>query len=540
VDNVFPCKRGKRNVLVRGLKANIALNIAVFLLIAGFGANLVTAYIYHGLLLKAEDRRARDMLDGLAVFAFPMLKKTASGPLPAGYEGQMPWNKPWIVNFMVFDTAGRTVFRHLGDTGFQALMRELAAGALKGRAVIQKRVGYHWHLTGPRYDFLLTAIRLEKGSRPAGACVLLTSLAHVNRQLDRYQKGIFFYILINTFILTLVALYRLFKIYLRPVDRLVGQAEKYSDDEEPLFAVRREDNELGRLSSALNSMLKRIAQDKQKLRETVVRLEEANRSLKEAQQEMVRAEKMASVGRLAAGIAHEIGNPIGIVLGYLELLKDGDLEAQERAEFLLRAEEEIQRINRIIRQLLDLARPAATGTGKVAVLQVLKDLISILAAQPMMSGIEISSRLDARADQVAADEEQLRQVFLNLFLNAADAIAEKGGKGQGRIQVAARNVSPAGSCARSGNAALQLVIEISDNGAGIREEDLANVFDPFFSTKAPGKGTGLGLAVSYMIIQQLGGSIRIAGRAGSGSTATVVLPVAGQDVSGPKGGEKPV
>ncbi len=514
-------------MLVRGLKANIALNIAVFLLIAGFGANLVTAYIYNGLLLKAENRRALDMLRGLSVFAFSMAEKRALNPLPPGYQGQMPWSKPWIVNFMVVDSGGRTVFKDIGDGSFQGQMLKMAAEALSHRTVVQKRIGYHWHLTGPRYDLLMSAIRLEQGSRPAGACVLLTSLADVNQRLGSYQKGVFFYILINTFVLTLVALYRLFKIYLRPVDRLVQQAEKYSDDEQPLFAVRREDNELGRLSLALNSMLKRIAQDKRRLKDTVVRLEQANRSLKEAQQEIVRAEKMASVGRLAAGIAHEIGNPIGIVLGYLELLKAGDLKTDEQAEFLSRAEEEIQRINRIIRQLLDLARPAASGAGKVAVIRVLQDLISILAPQPMMSGIRIDSRFEARADHVTADEEQLRQVFLNLFLNAADAIAEKGAKGQGRITVVARNDSHSSETRK--NSGVDLVIEISDNGAGIRKEDLANVFDPFFSTKAPGKGTGLGLAVSYMIVQQMGGSIEVSSREGIGSTIKITLPVLAVD-----------
>ncbi len=514
-------------MLVRGLKANIAFNIALFLLIAGFGANLVTAYVYHGLLLKAEDRNARDLLDGLAVFAVPMLGKTALGPLPAGYEGPLPWNKSSIVNFMVYDASGRPVFKHLGDTGFQVEMLRMAAAVLKGKTTIQKRLGYHWHLTGPRYDFLISAARIEKNGQAAGACVLMTSLAGVNRQLGRYQKGVFFYILINTFILTLVALYRLFKIYLRPVDRLVQQAEKYSDDEDVLFAVRREDNELGRLSSALNTMLNRIAQDKQRLRATVASLEEANRNLKEAQEEIVRAEKMASVGRLAAGIAHEIGNPIGIVLGYLEMLKAGELEEQERSEFLERAEEEIQRINRIIRQLLDLARPVTAGRGKVAVLQVLRDLTSILTTQPMMAGIEIRSRFEARCDLVAADEEQLRQVFLNLLLNAADAIAENQEKEKGEIEIVVKNDPPQGACAGDGTADLRLVIEIRDNGAGISEENLENVFDPFFSTKAPGKGTGLGLAVSYMIIQQLGGSIRISSREGVGSTVLLTLPVIG-------------
>ena len=136
------------------------------------------------------------------------------------------------------------------------------------------------------------------------------------------------YILFNTAVLTLIGIYRIFQIYLRPIERMVNQAESYGDEEDFFFSFRREDNELNRLSKSLNRMLGRIAGDRQKLQENVASLAKANTDLKIAQNEIVQAEKMASIGRLAAGVAHEIGNPIGIVLGYLDLLRQRRLRCR--------------------------------------------------------------------------------------------------------------------------------------------------------------------------------------------------------------------
>ena len=126
------------------------------------------------------------------------------------------------------------------------------------------------------------------------------------------------YIIVNLVILVFIGIYRISKLYLQPLSRLAKRAEEYKENDDLIFSVRRQDNELNRLSKALNSMLKRISEDKQKLRSTVQSLEKANLELKKVQKEIIRAEKLASVGRLSAGIAHEIGNPIGIIIGYLE------------------------------------------------------------------------------------------------------------------------------------------------------------------------------------------------------------------------------
>jgi signal transduction histidine kinase len=312
-------------------------------------------------------------------------------------------------------------------------------------------------------------------------------------------------------------------MYLQPLARLAQRAEDYKEDDEILFAVRKEDNELQRLSSSLNGLMRRLSADKTKLRDTVASLETANAELKRAQTEIVRAEKLASVGRLSAGIAHEIGNPIGIVTGYLELLKHQEISEEERVEFLDRAQQEIERISTIIRQLLEISRPPSGSCQSFSVHSLIEDMVDGLNLQPFMANIRLQPDLQAQDDIAQLDSNQLRQVFLNLIINAADAVSAKGPESLGEL-VIATEIARVGEPV-SGNARNWLYIHFKDNGTGIPAEHLDSIFDPFFTTKVPGKGTGLGLAVSFMIMESVGGSLRAESALGQGTVMTVSLPV---------------
>jgi len=270
-------------------------------------------------------------------------------------------------------------------------------------------------------------------------------------------------------------------------------------------------------------MLRRISADKKKLRSTVNSLETANLELKKAQKEIIRAEKLASVGRLSAGIAHEIGNPIGIVMGYLELLKQKDIPAAEKKEYIHRTEAEIERINTIIRQLLEISRPSNAGLKAVPAHELIDDIAEVLNVQPLMSNIEFKCRLEAQNDKILADSNQLRQVFLNLIINAADAISSEGKADNGKLLIQSSLVG--GTSEQPQNHKTHLKIMFIDNGPGISEENIANIFDPFYTTKEPGKGTGLGLSVSFMIIEGFGGKMTVRSKIGEGTTMTLLLPV---------------
>ena len=270
--------------------------------------------------------------------------------------------------------------------------------------------------------------------------------------------------------------------------------------------------------------MERISKDKEKLRENVTALEKVNSELKKAQKEIVRAEKLASVGRLSAGIAHEIGNPIGIVLGYIGLLKTGEQSLKERQECLTRAEAEVLRINLIIRQLLNLSRPVQGEPQKISIHAFMKDLIDSVKVQPLLADTKIFFSADADQDLVIVDPDHLRQVCLNLLINATDAIksSENANAGLIKIYTSLKKLKTTEE-----NIYIPTIdIKISDNGNGILESEMGNIFDPFYTTKDPGKGTGLGLSVSLTIIEQMGGTLTAESQYEVGTTMTISLPLA--------------
>jgi len=372
-------------------------------------------------------------------------------------------------------------------------------------------------------NLIISAPLFHNENVVAGAAVVLP-LGGVYQVLRHTQHIIFIYILINTIFFTLVGLYLFSKVIVKPIHRLIKRVNEYREEDDDIyFLTGREDNEFNKLSKALNSMLKRISEDKEKLQTTVRSLKKVNYDLKQAQKDIVRAEKLASVGRLSSGIAHEIGNPIGIIMGYLELLKQQDVTNEEKKEFVVRVENEINRINTIIQQLLGLSRQSNVGLAAVSVHEIINDIADVLKFQPLLSNIKYECLLSADEDKVMADPDQLRQVFLNIIINAADAISLVRGKSDGRLTITSKVVQD--TDADFAYYPSMLKIRFIDNGPGISEDNLGNIFDPFYTTKEPGKGTGLGLSVCFMIIQGIGGGIKVTSKEGAGTTIAVYLPV---------------
>jgi signal transduction histidine kinase len=247
-------------------------------------------------------------------------------------------------------------------------------------------------------------------------------------------------------------------------------------------------------------------------------LEQATSDLKSAQAQLVHGEKLASVGRLAAGVAHEIGNPLAAILGLVELLREGALTVEESAEFLARIQRETERINDIIRDLLDFSRrdAEADAPGQSADLQsVVADAVNLVRPQRNSQGIEIRVEIDPTIGQVYGAPHRWTQVVLNLLLNALDAL-----DGRGTVQIVAR-LSPEGDC----------VMSVSDDGPGIAPEMLDRLFEPFTTTKPPGKGTGLGLAVCHSLVDGLGGRIRGSNRPEGGALFEVRMKTLSQRAS---------
>ncbi len=231
---------------------------------------------------------------------------------------------------------------------------------------------------------------------------------------------------------------------------------------------------------------------------------------------MKERDRLAALGQMAAGLAHEIRNPLGSIKGAAQYLRpvEGQKAETGTREFLDIIVEEVDRLNKIVSQFLDYARPYRGDQNPLDVNDVVRKTITLFEKERSGSKVEIVMNLLDGLPQVRADAQQLRQVFLNLAINAFDAMAQGG-----RLQI---STSLRRATRRTASAAF-LEVRFRDDGVGIPPADLRNLFIPFFTTKD--KGTGLGLAISQRIIENHGGTIEVRSQAGSGSTFTVLIPV---------------
>ncbi len=238
------------------------------------------------------------------------------------------------------------------------------------------------------------------------------------------------------------------------------------------------------------------------------RLEGLHIQLQEAQGQLIQAEKLASMGQLAAGIAHEINNPLGTILLYSNLLLERLPPGDERHRRLELMAQEAERCRDIVAGLLDFARQTRLVTQMVDLNALLAGDLEMLSQQPLFAGIKVRTELDRALPRIEADPSQLKDVFRNLLINAAEAM---GGNGRLTVRTAALGES--------------VRVQVQDTGCGIPPENLERVFQPFFTTKELGEGTGLGLAIAYGVVKIHRGQIEVESQVGVGTTFTVTLLV---------------
>jgi len=353
--------------------------------------------------------------------------------------------------------------------------------------------------------------------RSLGGVTITGSLTPIYQALRESEKVILLYIILDTIFIVLVGIYLLSRIVVKPIHNLLHMTDAYQGGEIALLFDETSRNEIARLSRSLGNMLKRLDENKRDMKTHISSLEKANKELQQAQNELLRSEKLASVGRLAAGVAHEIGNPIGIIFGYLELIRKGDISEEEREDFLDRIQSQITRIDRIIGELLGFSRPSSAEVQDIHIHDVIRDTTSMLKPQPIFDEIQIDLALDAPNDTVRANPGQLQQVLVNIMMNAADALSEK--------DTVNENEPEKRLIIESKNTDHSINVKLIDNGPGMPEEELSRILDPFYTTKDPGKGTGLGLSVSYRIVEGVGGTISVESVLGEGTTIMIDLPL---------------
>jgi two-component system, NtrC family, sensor kinase len=280
---------------------------------------------------------------------------------------------------------------------------------------------------------------------------------------------------------------------IRPLDQLSHAAKLVGSATHRLQLPTTRSAEFTLLAENLRSMTDKLADEKTALVQKVEELQQARSQLEQAQAHLVRSERLASVGQLAAGLAHEVGNPIAALQGMQDLMLSGDLDPEEQLDFTRRMRKETERISRIIRDLLDFARPASSGVGSAEPGQVetaIHETVALVTHQPALRDVELALDVYPDLPKVTLSNNHLTQVLLNLILNAAAAC-----KGGGHVQIVARKLDK------------NVEISVTDDGPGVPSDMRERIFEPFVSTKDVGEGSGLGLSVCRGLVEAAGGKV---------------------------------
>jgi hypothetical protein len=345
-------------------------------------------------------------------------------------------------------------------------------------------------------------------------------------------------VLADVVIFTGFGVYLLRRRVVRPLAALVGATASLERGELGSRVAPGGPRETAELARAFNAMSDALGRRTGALLAAVADLRTANADLRRARAGLDRAERLAAVGRLAAGVSHEVGNPIAALLAFLDLVgRDPGLGAASR-DHLARAAQQGERVRRILRQLLDFSRPARGVPAALDLAEAARETLELVGAQQRYAGVAFAVSADPGAPRAWADPGAVGQILLNLVLNAADAAR---GTAAPRVELrvrAAALVPRAGEdvdAARGRRSPDAVECVVCDAGPGIPEEDRERIFDPFFTTKPPGQGTGLGLANSLRLAEEQGGALELASAPEGFRTAFVLrLPCAPAD-PGPPG-----
>jgi two-component system, NtrC family, sensor kinase len=439
-----------------------------------------------------------------------------------------------IEKVRIFNKEGRITFStHPGETGTQVDKRAESCDACHaaGQPIVRLSVPSRsriYRADGHRILGMVTPIYNEascasaachahpESQRVLGVVDVGISLAEIDRGLRGLGRQTALAAALGLLVLAAGVGFVARRIVTRPVGELMHATRRIAEgDLEHRIPLRpAEDDEIGLLARSFNGMTDSLARARAEIRELMegleTKVEQRTVALRDAQAQLAQSEKLASLGRMAASIAHEINNPLAGILTFAKLIirtlqEDG--EAVDR-EVLLRhlalVEREAGRCTAIVRNLLEFARQRPLTLAPTDVNAAVEEALSLVTHQLSLKGVALEKRLEPMPP-VPADFGQLRQAFVNVALNAGDAMA-----GGGRLTVASRALAGGG-----------VEVCFEDTGVGIPEEHLARIFDPFFSTKE--KGTGLGLSVVYGIVQRHGGDVEVRSRVGEGTTMRIRL-----------------
>jgi len=353
----------------------------------------------------------------------------------------------------------------------------------------------------PQGQQLFSYAPVMKERQVKGAARLAFSLGSEYALLARSRTLFIGYFILDFILLLGLGAFMLRRIVVVPLERLLKATERVIAGDYSHQVHLPGSAEIAGLADSFNLM-------QTTLRERRDEVDSHLKALQAARLETLRSEKMASVGLLAAGMAHEIGTPLAGIIGYSGILSEELASDPEKSDYLRRITADAGRIDRLVRDLLNYARPVKPEIERIDVWEFLEDLMAMLERQGLFRRIDIGFKTDEGLATLYLDRHQLLQVMMNLVINARDALPDGGA-----IEITAR--------AGEGET---VIISVRDNGAGIAPENLEKIFDPFYTTKAPGSGTGLGLAISARLAESFGGKLQVSSELGKGTTFSLILP----------------
>jgi two-component system NtrC family sensor kinase len=372
-----------------------------------------------------------------------------------------------------------------------------------------------------------SARALGGGSVSADPAPLPMAIEHASREpLRDFERGrtlvrlVALYMGVFALALIVSAYFALTRLIVRPIEELAAAADRVASGARTLRVPKSGARELLDLGASVQAMAGELIAEEATLLLKIDQLTETTKRLTQTRAQLVRSERMASVGRLAAGLAHEIGNPLAALMGMQDLLLEGGMSTDQQRDFLQRMRRETERIHTVVRDLLDFARPEETrgvagdSHATADVRAVFGDVVSLIQPQPALRGVRLEMSVEG-TPRVRCSAARLMQVLLNIVLNASAALASTGGVA-GRIDLRAR----------ADETGKRVRIEIEDDGPGIDPSVRDRLFEPFVTTKDVGEGTGLGLAVCRGLVESAGGEIGLDATCTTGARFYVVLPAA--------------
>jgi len=496
--------RGYRLSLTFSILASLAcLLVLTWILFSLFALTTAERDLYgqkadHARMLLATF--VNQLPDELPSFPESMLPLDASAAI---YAGKLAEERSFE-RLTLLDGNGRVIYT-VGREGSDQFRPFQASGQRSDDGVVL-----------PGGDSLARTAPVLRNGMAIGQAGLVLSLADEKLRLQRSRQLFLAYFALDFILLLGLGSAILSRIVVRPVNRLLAATERITGGVYGHQVAVAGPLELARLAESFNVMSGALRQKQNEVSAHVQTLEEVNRNLQLAREEAVRSEKMASVGLLAAGTAHEIGTPLASVMGYAELLAAEVAANPVQADYLQRIQQGCGRIDRIVRGLLDYARPKSPAFEQIDIRPLVVNTVELLQHQGLFKQCRVEVHCAGQLPAVCLDPNQLQQVLINLLINSHDAMPDKG---QLLVEVGSDEAA---------QDRLPVLVMVRDSGSGIPEKHLTRIFDPFFTTKDPGRGTGLGLAISARIVESFGGRITVQSRPGVGSCFTIHLPTAGQ------------